>query len=337
DLLYGTQRPPTVTGKRDADGAPLFPPHGELDPDSIALALSRRLGDLPPVEAWRARRAAPVPRGRVPRGRVDLPLLARTPYFCSGCPHSSSTKPVEGLEDSLVGAGIGCHAMVVTMDPRQVGQVAGMTQMGGEGAQWIGMAPFVEADHLIQNVGDGTFHHSGSLAVRAAVAAGVNITYRLLHNSTVAMTGGQDAVGALPVPEITRLLAAEGVRRIIVTTDEPRRYRRVRLADGVEVWPRERIAEAQRVLAAVPGVTVLIHDQECAAEKRRKRKRGLVPTPTRRVVINERICEGCGDCGRKSNCLSVQPIDTEFGRKTQIHQSSCNVDYTCLAGDCPSF
>ena len=328
DLLYGRTGAPLVFGKTGPDGATLFPPHGELDPDLIATGLAGRLADLPTVAAWRDARRA------VRRGPIALPLLARTPYFCSGCPHNSSTRPGE---NSLVGGGIGCHAMVLLMDPAQVGEVTGLTQMGGEGTQWIGMAPFVEANHLVQNLGDGTFHHSGSLAIRAAVASGVNITYKLLHNSTVAMTGGQDAVGALSVPAITRLLAVEGVARTIVTTDDPDRYRRVRLAPGVRVWPRERLGEAQQVLAAVPGVTVLIHDQECAAEKRRKRKRGKLPTPVAKVVINERVCEGCGDCGQKSNCLSVQPVDTEFGRKTRIHQGSCNVDHSCLAGDCPSF
>ncbi|MBW0115956.1 indolepyruvate ferredoxin oxidoreductase family protein [Pseudonocardia abyssalis] len=329
DLLYGRPGAPAVHGKRAPDGAVLLAEHGELEPDAIAIALASRLADLPSVVAWNdARRARR-------RGPITLPITTRTPYFCSGCPHNSSTKPAS--EDSLVGGGIGCHAMVLLMEPGQVGEVTGLTQMGGEGTQWIGMAPFVRARHLVQNLGDGTFHHSGSLAVRAAVASGVDITYKLLHNGTVAMTGGQDAVGALSVPAITRLLAAEGVARTIVTTDEPRRYRGVRLAPGVEVWPRERLGEAQEVLATVPGVTVLIHDQACAAEKRRKRKRGTVPTPVERVMINERVCEGCGDCGKKSNCLSVQPVDTEFGRKTRIDQSSCNLDFSCLEGDCPSF
>ena len=332
ELLYGRPGAPAVLGKTGRDGAPLFPPHGELDPDLVATGLAGLLADLPSVAAWRERRRPP--RGPGQRSRIDLPLLGRTPYFCSGCPHNSSTKPGDA---SLVGAGIGCHAMVLLMDPRQVGDVTGLTQMGGEGTQWIGMAPFVEAAHFVQNIGDGTFHHSGSLAVRAAVAAGVDITFKLLHNATVAMTGGQDAVGALTVPALTRLLAAEGVARTIVTAEDPGRHRGADLAPGVEVWPRDRLGEAQRVLAAVPGVTVLIHDQECAAEKRRKRKRGTLPTPAQRVMIDERVCEGCGDCGRASNCLSVQPVDTEFGRKTQIHQSSCNLDFSCLAGDCPSF
>ncbi|GAA4849111.1 indolepyruvate ferredoxin oxidoreductase family protein [Pseudonocardia benzenivorans] len=323
EILYGRSDAPAVRGKE------LFAPHGELGSDAVATGLATVLHDLPSVVAWReARRPAR-------RGPVMLPLATtRTPYFCSGCPHNTSTAPPE---DSLLAAGIGCHTMVLLMDPEQVGEVVGLTQMGGEGTQWIGMSPFVEAGHLVQNLGDGTFHHSGSLAIRAAVAAGVNITYKLLHNGTVAMTGGQDAVGALGVPAITRLLAVEGVARTIVTTDEPSRYRGVTLAPGVEVWHRDRLEEAQRLLATIPGVTVLIHDQECAAEKRRKRKRGKAATPATRVMINERVCEGCGDCGQKSNCLSVQPVETEFGRKTRIHQSSCNLDFSCLAGDCPSF
>ena len=321
DILYGVPGPPMVYGKRGPDGAALLAEHGELDPDAIAVALAGRLG-------------VPAPARRPRRSSITLTLTPRTPYFCSGCPHNTSTKPAEG---SLVGGGIGCHAMVLMMDPKQVGEVTGLTQMGGEGTQWIGMAPFVEARHLVQNLGDGTFHHSGSLAIRAAVASGVNITYKLLHNGTVAMTGGQDAVGALPVPRITRLLAAEGVARTIVTVDDPQRYRGVPFPKGTEVWHRDRLAEAQRVLAAVPGVTVLIHDQACAAETRRKRKRGTAPTPATRIMINERVCEGCGDCGAKSNCVSVQPADTEFGRKTRIDQSSCNFDFSCVRGDCPSF
>jgi indolepyruvate ferredoxin oxidoreductase len=326
EILYGVPGAPAITGKKDRDGRTLFTELGELDPDGIATGLARRLPDgIASVDAYRARRR---------RERISVPLLARTPYFCSGCPHNSSTKVPEG---TLVGGGIGCHTMALFMEPDQVGTVLGVTQMGGEGTQWIGMAPFVEAGHFVQNIGDGTFTHSGSLAVRAAVAAGVNITYKLLYNSAVAMTGGQAAVGGLPVEKVAELLLVEGAKRVVITSDAPGRLRRRKLPTGVEVRDRTELLATQEELATVKGVTVLIHEQECAAEKRRKRRRGKQETPATRVVINQRVCEGCGDCGTKSNCLSVQPVATEFGRKTAIHQSSCNVDYSCLAGDCPSF
>jgi len=325
DVLYGGPVQPAVTGKRDADGSELVPAYGELDADVITGPLRRRMT------------ARGVPVAAAPAAadvRTTLPLVSRVPYFCSGCPHNSSTKPLPG---TLVGGGIGCHALVLLMDESQAGTVTGLSQMGGEGMQWIGMAPFLDRDHFVQNIGDGTFDHSGSLAIRAAVAARANMTYKLLYNSAVAMTGGQRPASGMTVPQIVGVLLAEGVARVIVTTEDLGRYRRVKLPRGVAVWDRSRIAEAQRVLAATPGVTVLVHDQECATEKRRKRKRGKIAQPQTRVFINERICEGCGDCGRKSNCLSVQPVPTEFGRKTRVHQSSCNVDYSCLDGDCPAF
>ena len=332
DILYGTPGAPRVVGKRSPDGRELVPAYGELDVDAITPRLRQRL-----VACGVPAGPDPAAEAAVAAGRPQLslsPVAKRAPYFCSGCPHNSSTKPAT---DSLVGGGIGCHAMVLLMDESQVGTVTGLSQMGGEGLQWIGMAPFLERDHFVQNLGDGTFDHSGSLAIRAAVAADVNITYKLLYNSAVAMTGGQQAVGGMGIEQVLQVLVAEGVSRIIVTTEDLKRYRRRRLPEGVVVWDRSRIDEAQQLLATMPGVTVLVHDQECATEKRRKRKRGLLVEPDMRVFINERICEGCGDCGRKSNCLSVQPVPTEFGRKTRIHQASCNVDYSCLQGDCPAF
>jgi indolepyruvate ferredoxin oxidoreductase len=327
EILYGRTAAPAIHGKQDRAGNALFEGAGELDTDAVATGLARAIErlDIESVRAWCER-----PR----RERSQLPLLARNPYFCSGCPHNSSTA---AAADTLVGGGIGCHAMVLFMPPEQVGNVVGLTPMGGEGAQWIGMAPFLDRQHFVQNLGDGTFWHSGSLAIRAAVAAGVNVTYKLLYNSAVAMTGGQDPVGGMSLPALVRLLKAEGVTRIVVTSDDPGRTRAGSLPSGAQVRHRDDLMAVQRELAAVPGVTVLIHDQECAAEKRRKRRRGKAVTPAAKVMINERICEGCGDCGVKSNCLSVHPVATEFGRKTRIHQSSCNVDYSCLAGDCPSF
>jgi indolepyruvate ferredoxin oxidoreductase len=220
---------------------------------------------------------------------------------------------------------------------QQRGHLLGSPQMGGEGAQWNGMAPFTTERHYVQNIGDGTFHHSGSLAIRGAVASGVNITFRLLYNDAIAMTGGQPAPGRLGVVELTHWLATEGVRRVIVTTEDPGTLDRAELPPIATVLHRDRLAEAQAELAAVDGVTVLLHTDRCATEERRLRKRGKLPTPPQRAWINERVCEGCGDCGRKSTCLSVVPVDTELGRKTRIHQSSCTQDMACLEGDCPSF
>jgi indolepyruvate ferredoxin oxidoreductase len=331
ELLYGAAEAPRIVGKRDERGERLLPLELDLDADTVARAVASRLAargvHLESVEA-RLRTLSQTERRPAP-----LPMAARSPFFCSGCPHNTSLKSPEG---TLVGAGIGCHTMAL-LNPEGKGQLTGITQMGGEGAQWIGMAPFTEDRHFVQNLGDGTFHHSGSLAVRAAVAAGVNVTFKLLYNEAVAMTGGQKVEGGLPVPELTRLLEVEGVRRIVVTAEDLSRYRGARLSPIAELRPREELLDAQQELSRIEGVTVLIHDQQCAAERRRLRKRGKAPEPAERVWINERVCEGCGDCGKKSSCLSVVPVETEFGRKTQIHQASCNKDYSCLEGDCPSF
>ncbi|MFE7796057.1 indolepyruvate ferredoxin oxidoreductase family protein [Nocardia sp. NPDC057440] len=322
EILYGTPNAPQIIGKRDADNRPLFSQDGELTTGRIVAPLRRALqGQL------EMKRPLPQP--------LSLSVLPakRAAYFCSGCPHNRSTAVPDG---SLAGGGIGCHTMV-TMSGRDDSKVTGLTQMGGEGAQWIGQAPFTDVPHLFQNIGDGTYFHSGQLAVQACIAAGVNITYKLLYNDVVAMTGAQDAEGALAVPRLTHKLRTEGVRQIIICADEPKKYRKRDLAAGTLLWHRDRLDEAQRTLREVPGVTVLIYDQHCAADARRRRKRGTLPVRRTRVVINEAVCEGCGDCGVKSNCLSVQPVDTEFGRKTKVDQTSCNTDYSCMDGDCPSF
>src|SRR5438552_1348145 len=327
DILYNQAERPLVVGKQDEQGRPLVPADAELDADRIAQILATRLERRIHLDSITAR----VALLEALRQRPAPLTLSRQPYFCSGCPHNRSTVLPEG---SMASAGIGCHGMALLMDRRTMG----LTHMGGEGGQWVRIAPFTEPKQLFQNLGDGTFFHSGSLAIRQAVASSANITYKILYNSAVAMTGGQDAAGAMPVPELTHSLAAEGVKRIIVMTDEPDKYPKGTMwASGVEVWHRDRLDEAQRVLRDIPGVTALVYDQRCAAEKRRLRKRGRLPDPEMRVFINEAVCEGCGDCGVKSNCLSVHPVETEFGRKTQIHQSSCNKDYSCLKGDCPSF
>ncbi len=325
DALYDSSLRPAVVGKVDEQGEILVKAWGVLDADYLVDVMRRR---LEPRLGDRLIAARPA------RTKIRLPLaVERAPYFCSGCPHNRSTEVPPG---SVVGAGIGCHTMMLYMDPERVGDAVGLTCMGNEGAQWIGMSGFVDTGHLIQNLGDGTFFHSGQLAIQAAVAARVNITYKLLYNGTVAMTGGQDAEGGVSVPRIAEILLAHGVSQVLVTSDDPDRHRG-ELPAGVEAWHRDRLLEAQERLAKVGGVTVLIHDQACAAEARRDRKRGIVETPRQRVVINHRICEGCGDCGQVSNCLSVQPIDTPFGRKTEIDQTTCNLDYSCLDGDCPSF
>ncbi len=330
DLLYDlpdAQRP-RVLGKRGRENQPLLPASGELTPHRIAGVVARWLG----LPDWADGAGAPADRATTPAAqRREKPLLRRQPHFCSGCPHSRATRTPEG---SRALAGIGCHTMALWTDPA----TKTLTQMGGEGATWIGQAPFTDTPHVFQNIGDGTFAHSGLLAIRAAVAAGVNITYRLLFNDAVAMTGGQPVEGALTVPRIARILEAEGVARIIVAAEEPERYPASEaFPRGVTVTGRDALDCAQRELREVPGVTVLIFDQTCAAEKRRRRGRGDMAPPARYAFINEAVCENCGDCVTASNCLSVVPVETEFGRKRRIDQASCNADLSCVDGFCPSF
>jgi indolepyruvate ferredoxin oxidoreductase len=326
--LYGSPTQPICVGKKDEEGRWLFPVTGALDANDIAIAIGRRL--------LRFHRHIDLEE-RVHRLEQAQATLAgaqeyaiRPPYYCSGCPHNTSTKVPDGMRAY---AGIGCHYMVQFMDRA----TEGFTQMGGEGANWIGEAPFSTRGHMIQNLGDGTYDHSGILAIRFAVAAGVNITYKILFNDAVAMTGGQKLEGGLTVEMIARQVAAENVGKIVVVTDEPRKYPAgIDWPRGLTIRPRQDLDAVQRELAALPGVTILIYDQTCAAEKRRRRKKGEMEDPDRRVVINELVCEGCGDCGVKSNCVSIQPVETELGRKRKIDQSSCNKDFSCLDGFCPA-
>ncbi|MCO5070708.1 MAG: indolepyruvate ferredoxin oxidoreductase family protein [Rhizobiaceae bacterium] len=328
--LYGRAEQPVVVGKKDERDQWLFPAKGSLDPNDIAIALGERvLKIIGPSEEISAKVA------RLKQFQAMLletkDVGVRTPYFCSGCPHNSSTKVPEG---SIAAAGIGCHFMSLWMDRSTVG----FTQMGGEGAQWVGQAPFVTRDHIFQNLGDGTYNHSGILALRFALAAKSNITYKILYNDAVAMTGGQPHEGTLTVDMIARQVRAEGVDRIAVVTDEPEKYAgHAEFPAGTTIHHRDHLDAVQRELRDVKGVSVLLYDQTCAAEKRRRRKRGTFPDPDKRVIINELVCEGCGDCGVQSNCVSVQPLETEFGRKRRIDQSGCNKDFSCVNGFCPSF
>jgi indolepyruvate ferredoxin oxidoreductase len=328
--LYGTANQPVCIGKKDERGNWLFPVKGALDPNEVAICIGERiLQRVGPSEDIAARVAGLKQAQRILAETQDVAV--RIPYFCSGCPHNSSTVVPEGMRAY---AGIGCHYMAQWMDRSTLG----FTQMGGEGANWIGEAPFSKRPHVFQNLGDGTYNHSGYMAIRGAIASGVNITYKILFNDAVAMTGGQANDGGLTVPQIARQVAAEGAKRVVVVTDEPWKYaRREDWPRGLTIHHRDDLMAVQQELAKIPGVTVLIYDQTCAAEKRRRRKRGCFPDPDKRVIINELVCEGCGDCGVKSNCVSVQPLETEWGRKRTIDQSSCNKDFSCVKGFCPSF
>ncbi len=328
--LYGLPNQPVCIGKKDENGNWLFPVKGALDANDVAICIGERIlkhvGANDEIAAHVARLKS---AQRALAETTDVAL--RIPYFCSGCPHNTSTRVPEG---SRAYAGIGCHYMAQWMDRKTLG----FTQMGGEGANWIGEAPFSKRDHVFQNLGDGTYNHSGYLAIRAAIASGVNMTYKILYNDAVAMTGGQPHEGGLTVPQIAAQVAAEGAKRVVVVSDEPWKYPKdTAWPQGLTLHHRDELDLLQKQLGDVPGVTVLIYDQTCAAEKRRRRKRGTFPDPDKRVVINDLVCEGCGDCGVKSNCVSVQPLATEWGRKRTIDQSSCNKDFSCVKGFCPSF
>ena len=330
EQLYGWRSDvrPRVLGKRDELGEWLLPSAGELTPAGIARVIADRIGRFYTSTAIRRRLQF---LEQKENALAATPVLSeRVPHFCSGCPHNTSTRVPEG---SRAAAGIGCHYMATWMDRR----TETFTHMGGEGVPWIGQAPFTETRHIFANLGDGTYFHSGLLAIRAAVAAGANITYKILYNDAVAMTGGQPLDGKLSVPQLARQLAAENVARIAVVSDEPDKYPDGVFPAGVTVHHRRELDAVQRELREVAGVSALIYDQTCAAEKRRRRKRGLLADPPKRAFINTRVCEGCGDCNVKSNCLSVVPVETEFGRKRAIDQSQCNKDFSCVDGFCPSF
>jgi indolepyruvate ferredoxin oxidoreductase len=337
-------RAPRVVGKFDdsgewsrSGGSPagswLLPAHYEHSPAMVAKAIAERLEKLGMTASLGSQFKERLEFLKFKEQILSKPRVTaiRQPYFCSGCPHNTSTRVPEG---SRATAGIGCHFMAVWMNR----STATFTHMGAEGAPWIGQAPFTDEKHIFANLGDGTYFHSGLLAIRAAVAAKVSMTYKILYNDAVAMTGGQRHDGPLDPAMISRQIAAEGVQPIVVVTDEPEKYPHgTNWAPGVTIRHRDELDAVQKELREVQGVSALIYDQTCASEKRRRRKRNEFPDPAKRVVINEAVCEGCGDCSAKSNCLSVEPLDTELGRKRTINQSSCNKDFSCLKGFCPSF
>ncbi|MEO8485809.1 MAG: indolepyruvate ferredoxin oxidoreductase family protein [Betaproteobacteria bacterium] len=342
-LLYHwpDTRRPRILGKRADDSGPnawLLPPNGELNAEQVALVIAGRLkrfhadARIDERAAWlRAKEEALAKPSLSPQLRGYLSDAGRVPYFCSGCPHNSSTRVPEGSEAI---AGVGCHFMATYI----FSGTKIFSPMGSEGSAWVGHAPFTDTPHIFANMGDGTYYHSGLLSIRAAVAANIAITFKILYNDATAATGGQPLPSPLNVPALTRQLEAEGVKTIVVVTDEPGKYGPIAaFAKGVTVRHRDHLDVVQRELRTIDGVTALVYDQTCAAEKRRRRKRGRFPDPARRSFINTRVCEGCGDCSVKSNCVSVIPVETEFGRKRAIDQSSCNKDFSCQNGFCPSF
>ena len=318
---------PTVVGKHDENGEWLLSPDNELSPGQIAHVIAARISRFHKTD--RIEQALAYFTRREDALAGFTPPARRSPWFCSGCPHNTSTRVPEG---SRALAGIGCHIMALWMDRAQT-----FTQMGGEGVTWVGEAPFVGDSHVFANLGDGTYEHSGLLAIRQAIAAGVNITYKILYNDAVAMTGGQPVEGGLTVSMIARQMLAEGAKKVVVLTEDLGRYPAGALPSEARLLDRSELDPVSQELRETPGTTVIIYDQTCAAEKRRRRKRGLMPDPDRRVVINPAVCEGCGDCSIQSNCVSIEPLETELGRKRRINQSSCNKDFSCVKGFCPSF
>jgi indolepyruvate ferredoxin oxidoreductase len=331
DALYHLPDRPRVLGKRDEQGAPLFPDYGGMDSDLVARLLGPRLRALPTGRAERIGRRLEEIRSL--RERPGAALLRRTPSYCSGCPHNVSTRILPG---QVAWSAPGCHVFATNIE--QPERHADATfQLGGEGLAWIGLSPFTDRRHVVQNQGDGALFHSSYANIRFAVASGVHITFRILYNGAVANTGAQVPVGQRDVPTLASLLALEGVGKIAIVARDPKDYRGKRLPGIASVHGRDEVDEVLRDLEATPGVTIFIYDGECANERRRKQKRALRPGATRFVLVNEEVCENCGHCGVEANCMSLQKVETELGEKTQIHQSSCNQDQLCLGGDCPSF
>jgi indolepyruvate ferredoxin oxidoreductase len=327
-LFNRSGRRPRISGKTDSDGAPLLPVIMEFTPLMVADALIGRL-PVPERDDFSSRLSEL--KARRGAGASIARFAARKPFFCSGCPHNRSTRTPEG---SIAGGGIGCHVMALSQ-PRL--KTTTFSQMGGEGVQWLGAAPFSETEHIFQNIGDGTYQHSGLLAVRAAIAAGTNITFKILYNDAVAMTGGQPAEGSLSPQRIVAQLLAEGVGDVRLVSDDPDKWRDAADLPAITIHHRDELDAVQRALRDTAGVTAIVYEQTCAAEKRRRRKRGQFPDPDRRIFINPRVCEGCGDCSVQSNCMAIEPLETEFGRKRRVNQSSCNKDFSCTNGFCPSF
>ena len=329
--LYNNKNRPMIVGKKDENGDYLVPGEGELSPSLVALIIAKRISNLS-LNIDLTKKVNEIEEFLQSINQSPASNLFRLPSFCAGCPHNTSTKVPE---DSFAFGGIGCHGMATFMPERHTYNLG---QMGGEGVMWTGIAPFTETDHIFQNLGDGTYYHSGILALRSAVASGANITYKILVNDAIAMTGGQEITGKVRIDDLTWQVHAEGAKKVVVVTDYPDKYpKNASFAPGVEVFQRDKLDEVQKNLREIKGVTVILYDQYCATELRRRRKRGLVEEPNKKIFINPLVCEGCGDCGVESNCIAIEPLETKFGRKRQINQSACNKDFSCTKGYCPSF